>query len=54
MNSIWNYPLSKREIHYSWRTNPFRKRAGIRSLNTQEKIEILIRRMQADQNHKEN
>ena len=54
MSNLWNYPLSNNRLHHPWHPIPYKKykRTGTRS--TQEKLNILARRILAEQERQEN
>ena len=54
MNNLWNYPLSRCQSRHKWQPTPHRKAARIGTRSTQEKLNVLARRIRDEQERKAN
>ncbi|MGB2906765.1 MAG: hypothetical protein WBB73_06680 [Candidatus Aminicenantaceae bacterium] len=54
MNNLWNYPLSGQKTRHNWQPTPHRKAARSGTRSTQEKLNLMSKRIRAEQEQKEN
>ncbi len=54
MNNLFNYPLSRCSVRREWHPTPHRKAARTGTRSTQEKLNVLARRIRDEQNKKLN
>lgn len=54
MNNLWNYPLSRCQSRHVWHPTPHRKAARTGTRSTQEKLNLMARRIRAEEEIKAN